>query len=147
MKLGTYEEITETGFNISEILDSYNKAMTVSDNKEAKKEFLTEKDQKKKDQDRPAVGNTTKKIVEEEEEAEEEGKEKKEKEKQQEDLIVAEEKMEGGVGLKDFVNLFSFSVGSSAIVIYIILSIICAALQLAPSYILSSWTRLSQEEQ
>ena len=62
------------------------------------------------------------------------------------DLIVAEEKFEEGVGLKDYLNFFSFTIGCWALLIYAIISIISALLQLAPSYFLVIWSAMTLEK-
>jgi hypothetical protein len=59
---------------------------------------------------------------------------------------VAEEKAVGNVGLKDWLDLLSYSIGCSALVIYILLSIISSIAQLVPSYILAYWSAMSLEE-
>lgn len=60
---------------------------------------------------------------------------------------MEEEKFEEGVGLRDYLNLFSFSFGCWAILIYLVISILCSLLQLAPSYILVVWSSKSLQEQ
>jgi len=60
-------------------------------------------------------------------------------------LIVSEEKLEGDVGLKDYINLYSFSLGIFSIILYVFVAVICALLQLAPSYLIAAWTGLPQD--
>lgn len=62
-------------------------------------------------------------------------------------MVVDEIKHEGGIKFQDFVDLFSFSIGKCGIFLYIFISILCAVLQLLPSYILAEWTDLPLEEQ
>jgi len=140
VKKGTYEEIVETGFNIKDILDSFNNAMK-TESKDEKKEFTKElvavspskvKEAAVEQEKAASTAVATTAGVEE---------------KKGQDLIVAEEKIDGSIGLKDYRNMFSFSIGSSAMVIYAIISIVCSVLQLAPSYILASWTSLDLEGQ
>ena len=57
--------------------------------------------------------------------------------------MVAEEKIEGSVGFKDYQNLFSFSIGTIGIVFYLVITVFVAAAQLSPSYVLAKWTSLA----
>lgn len=62
--------------------------------------------------------------------------------------MVAEQKIEGGVGLQDYLNLFSFTIlGCGGLVLYVVVSILCSLLQLVPSYALAVWTALPKDEQ
>lgn len=57
------------------------------------------------------------------------GDEEEEKKEKKLDLIVAEEKIEGDVTFRDYVNFFSFtSCGCCAMVLYAFVSIVCALL-------------------
>lgn len=59
------------------------------------------------------------------------------------DLIVAEEKLDDDVGYVDYQNLFSFTAGNKVLFGYLFVSIIAAAVQLIPSYIMAKWTQLN----
>ena len=134
VKIGSYQEIVETGFNIKDILDSYNQALKAREDDDSKKtvfkaetangspQKLKENGQSKQAEAVVNKGDSTAAFAA--------GKEKtpKENEKKQEDLVVAEEKIEGGVGFRDYQNLFSFSVGTSGIVLYFAISVICSLL-------------------
>jgi len=61
--------------------------------------------------------------------------------------MVQEKKMEGNIGLRDYMNLFSFSIGSTAIVIYFLIAIATSLIQLVPSFVLAKWTKMDLEEQ
>jgi hypothetical protein len=61
-------------------------------------------------------------------------------------MITAEEKIEGGITYQDFKNMFSFSIGSSAIWIYVLLSCLVSFVQLIPSFIIAKWTALPLQE-
>jgi hypothetical protein len=62
-----------------------------------------------------------------------------EKPSNEDDLIVPEEKISGGVGYKDYKNLFSFSSGFLGIVICAVCHVLATLTQLAPSYVISAW--------
>ena len=62
-------------------------------------------------------------------------------------MVVEDFKHEGGITFQDYVDLFSFSIGKCGIFLYWFMSILCALLQLLPSYILATWTALPFEEQ
>lgn len=49
--------------------------------------------------------------------------------------------------MKDYTNMFSFSIGSCAMIIYAIIAIISSILQLIPSYAIAKWTAMPFEEQ
>ena len=68
-------------------------------------------------------------------------------EKANEEMIVPEEKLEGNPGYQDYKNLFSFSIGQSAIWIFLLSSLFIALLQLAPSYLVSKWVTMDYEGQ
>lgn len=138
---GSYEKIVETGFNIKDILDSFNVALKdkAEDNKADKGKFKKEEvsPEKKTEKESPSkkteanavttVGNEDKKKVV--------------------DLVVPEKRIEGGVGFKDYRELFSFSLGICGIILYAFISIAASLLQLAPSYVISIWTSKELEEQ
>jgi ATP-binding cassette subfamily C (CFTR/MRP) protein 4 len=63
------------------------------------------------------------------------------------DLITPEEKIMGGITLKDYRNLFSFSVGTCGIFIILFLSILASLAQLFPSFVISAWLGQSFEDQ
>lgn len=61
--------------------------------------------------------------------------------------MVKEEKvLTGKISFKDVTDLMKFSIGCPGILIYVVLSVSAALLQLAPSLILSKFTLLSGEE-
>jgi hypothetical protein len=74
------------------------------------------------------------------------GGEDKEKDKKQ-NLVVEEETLHGNIGLRDYMNLFSFSIGNAAIIIYIILAVVTSLVQLIPSYVITKWTAMDLEGQ
>jgi len=140
---GTYEEIIAAGFNIKDILDSYNQALMARDEDgdkavkfvdEASKHMVqgTSKETANKKTDHGAEGTANAPKI-----ANEKSK----------DLIVAEEKFEDDIGFQDYMNLFSFSIGAWAIVIYALVSILTTILQLAPSYLLVKWASMDLKEQ
>lgn len=132
---GNYEQITSTGFNIKDILDSYNKALGAKENEKGDN-ALKFKDEIK----RGAEPTSPSKMTEEQIEAMKNNKIKKQ------NLIVDEEKFDDDIGFKDYKNLFSFSIGIWAIIIYGFVSITTALLQLAPSFILVTWSSMNLEE-
>lgn len=117
--LGSYSDLEATGYNIKDILDSFNNALTAKDGE--KNKF---KDEVKKTES--AAPSPVKK--EEEKKEEEPKKEKPAAADASKDLIVAEEKFEEGVGLRDYLNLFSFSIGAWAILIYFLIAVASAVL-------------------
>jgi ATP-binding cassette subfamily C (CFTR/MRP) protein 4 len=131
-KLGSYQEILESGFNIREIIESFNKAYSgkIDTSKETVKKF---KDEavipimaiKSSLQKSPTGTKTEKK----------------------QDLVMEEENIEGGVGFLDYKNMFSYSIGQSAIWIYLCISIVAALLQLVPSYAMVMWSSESSQGQ
>lgn len=135
---GTYEELTATGYNIKDILDSYNNSMTQKNAGEDKQKFT---DEKKK-----TAGEIEKdkKVDEAKKDA---AKDKDKTHDAAKDLIVEEDKFDEGVGVRDYLNLFSFSIGCWALLIFAIISIVSAALQLAPSYLLVIWSKKTIKEQ
>jgi len=62
------------------------------------------------------------------------------------DLVVPEKMIEGGVGFQAYKDLFSFSMGMFGIILYALVAIIASVLQMAPSYIISTWTSKDLEE-
>ena len=145
--MGTYEEINAT-FNIKDILDSYNQSLKkgTEDDKEnnTQKKFSAEDASPSKPKEEATPAKKNENVVTEANDKEAE--KKKEKDKQQ-DLVVAEEKFEGGVTFKDYLNHFSFTVlGCGGLFLYAFISILCALLQLAPSYVLAKWTSLPLQE-
>jgi hypothetical protein len=67
---------------------------------------------------------------------------KEEEKKEQEDLITEEERVEGGIGYKDYKDLASFSLGQCTIWLYNLVNLMATVLQLAPSYIIAAWVNL-----
>lgn len=61
-------------------------------------------------------------------------------------LVDEDKKVEGGISLKDYRDLFSFSIGSLGIFIFWSLAIIACLLQLVPSYVLATWSGMPLEE-
>ena len=55
-------------------------------------------------------------------------------------LIEAEEKIEGGVRLRDYVNFMSFGAGWPGILWFLIINFGTAFAALIPSYLLARWT-------
>lgn len=160
---GSYEDIVKTGFNIRDILDSYNQAMKDKDSEDGKKnigkqEFTKEKlpaasAARTQEAAQPqngspetkaeTLGKQERKKADAGEAATQEGDQNKKL-----DLVVAEEKLEGGIGFRDFSNLFAFSpCGLGGLFLFLAFQGLSAALQLAPSYILSRWSKLELEEQ
>lgn len=131
---GSYEEIIQTGFNIKDILDSYNKALTAQEGQ--KNKF---KDEKKKTND--ASPSPTK--LSESEPA----KKQSQQHDSAKDLVQAEQKFEDDIGFQDYRNLFSFTIGCWGILLYAAISVITTLLQMAPSYVLVLWSSLTLEEQ
>ena len=121
MAQGSYDDIVKTGFNIKDILDSYNQAMQEEDfgDGQKKQEFTKEKlpaavVDRIQESAQPQKGNSGAKgeTVGKQEERKPDAVEAPTKEGDQNkklDLVVAEEKLEGGIGFQDFSNLFSFS--------------------------------------
>ena len=118
---GSYDDIVKTGFNIKDILDSYNQAMQDEDAGDGQKKqgFTKEKlpaavVDGAQGSVQPQRGNFGAKgeAVDKQEEGKADAVEAATKEGDQNkklDLVVAEEKLEGGIGFRDFSNLFSFS--------------------------------------
>ena len=143
--MGTYEDITASGFNIADILDSFNQAS--KDKGEKANKFKSE------------AASPSKILDAEKSEAKKSESEKKKlenletqdgstgKKKAEVEMIAPEIKHEGGIKLQDFVDLFSFSIGNFGIFLYCLFSITCAVLQLVPSYVLAEWSDLPLEEQ
>jgi len=52
----------------------------------------------------------------------------------QQHLVVAEEKLDGNIGLKDYSNMMSFSIGNISLVLYLVISVSTALIQILPSY-------------
>lgn len=120
MAQGSYDDIVKTGFNIKDILDSYNQAMQDKDSEDGQKkqEFTKEKlpaasagraqepaqPQNETKAKEETVGKQGERKVDAVEAQTKEGDQNKKL-----DLVVAEEKLEGGIGFRDFSNLFAFS--------------------------------------
>lgn len=131
--MGSYAEITSTGFNIKDILDSYNKALGAKEGTGG--EALKFKDEVKRGAEPTSPSKLTEAQLEE----------LKTNKKKKQNLIVDEEKFEDDIGFKDYKNLFSFSIGIWAIILYAFVSISTALLQLAPSYVLVIWSSMTLE--
>ena len=130
VKMGTYQEITETGFNIKDILDTYNQAMQEKEGDQGKK-FEKEEE------------GPVEQAEEKEEEVDEETKAKRRKES---DLIVAEDKGRD-VTFKDFADYLSFTNVCAATTVTLGISLAIAVIQLLPNYIVSVWTKQDYETQ
>jgi len=59
---------------------------------------------------------------------------------------VDESKTKGKVGFSDYQNLFSFTIGTCAIIMFLLISLLAALCGLLPSYTLAKWLTLSYEE-
>lgn len=141
-KLGSYEDITAAGFNIKDILDSFNQANKDNKDKDAdKSKFKAEATSPTKVEKKELSPSKTSEKKKDETEKDTD----KEKEKKEFNMVVDEIKHEGGINFKDYVDLFSFSSGKFGIFMYSFLSITSALLQLLPSYILATWTALPFE--
>lgn len=98
--MGSYEDIVSAGFNVKDILDSYNQALKATDEDGEKKSFKKEEkgakgaDEKNKQEEatinKTEKGDTTKN---------ENGNDSDEEHEKAIDLIVAEEKIEGDICL------------------------------------------------
>ena len=114
---GSYEQIVETGFNIKDILDSFNVALKdkAGENKKDKGKFMKEEvsPAKKTEKESPIKKTEANAITTME----------NEDKKKVVDLVVPEKRIEGGVGFKDYRDLFSFSLGICGIFFYIFVSI------------------------
>lgn len=102
---GSFSEICSTGFNIKDILDSYNQSL--QDKGEVKKEFTNEvsKSPAKKKEEKTPLAATVPTAD------------------KQQNLVVSEEKLDGNIGLKDYSNMMSFSIGNIALVLYLAISV------------------------
>lgn len=127
VKKGSYDEITETGFNIKDILDSYNQAMQSTDQE----------------------GNQFAKEVAPAAEAKQiEKAEKRPEPKKTQDLIAAEQKRETFVTAQDYLNILSYSPSTClSIFLMTFLTVVVCLVQMVPNYIVSIWTKMSLEEQ
>jgi len=130
--MGNYQEIISTGFDIEEILKSYNQQLS-------KKQ--KEEDGKKN----PAKGFSAEKIKEKG--TGERKKEKSDKEKGSGDLLVAEEKDTGRIMYQDIKNYIGYSYGNKGIVMFVTFQVLCALCQLYSTYWVSYWTERDFEEQ
>mmetsp|Transcript_19142 Transcript_19142/g.32631 ORF Transcript_19142/g.32631 Transcript_19142/m.32631 type:complete len:690 (+) Transcript_19142:1244-3313(+) len=168
VKIGSYSDILSTGFNIKDILDSYNQALKSNPNQTETKfedekkgygrdlfqsqELLEPEDVQISSQRaslkrevKSESGDITRRVnPESQREMQTQIQLQPPKE---EKLIVAEEKLSGNIRFEDYRNLFSYSMGAFSIFIYLFLSSLASGLQLAPSYILSKWTKLPFQEQ
>jgi len=132
--IGCYDDITKTGFDIEEILKSYNAQLA------GKKSAMYAKETEK----RVVIADkksTTK------DKADDLATEATEKKKPSGDLHTAEEVEKGSVSIQDFKNLLSFSVGHWGFVLYFAISISAAGCQLFTTYWVSLWVNQDMEEQ
>ena len=134
-KLGSYAEITATGFNIKDILDTFNQTMKTGNSAGAKEKHSAEKKVEEKPKEALSKVETTTQATQ------------GAVEKKQADLVVAEERLDGNVGWQDYKNLFSFSIGVTAIFLYIFVALAASVVQLGPSWSIAKLTALSLEEQ
>ena len=119
---GSYEKIVETGFNIKDILDSFNVALKdkAGENKKDKGKFTKEEvsPAKKTEKESPVKKTEVNAVTTME----------NEDKKKVVDLVVPEKMIEGGIGFKDYRDLFSFSLGICGIFLYIFVSIAASLL-------------------
>lgn len=166
--VGSYKEISASGFNIKEILDSFNNAL-----KKIKDEGISDEDDELIDEvdvadertavmvDEIKVSKLSRKLSvmsrkskrnllekENRKEGEEEEEVKPEPKPEGEDLVVPEQKIEGSISWSVYSAIFKFSsLGVSALILFLLLNLSGTVCLIAPSYIISTWASLPLEEQ
>ena len=125
--IGTYEEVHRADYDIESILSQYTKSMEDANGKSQQKKF---KDELIK-ADSPAVVK----------------KDTTADQSKKKDLIEAEEQDKGNVSFSDLRSFLKFSIGDSAMIIYVLVACFTAACQIGITLWLKYWILQSTEEQ
>jgi hypothetical protein len=150
---GDYSEVVKTGFNIKDILDSFNKALKAQDAKDAKpekdaKEIKPEKEWADKCKVEDAPKWAPEKEATEKCPVPEPMKEDLAIKLKPSDVVLTSPETEHPpVSFQDWRNFFSFSSGMPGMIVFAIIAIATSVMQMAPTYVMSIWSALPLEEQ